>query len=183
MNSNKKSYMQLYFEQLECQRNEFYYQIVKRVENPWKRPLPDKWSVGETIFHLYLMIRLVKRFSVIYLPIVLPYAHLRKERPYKTEIHNIYEEYSKTKKRPMKAPFVLTPRDKLSTKYDFKNVQHLLNMETNKLKEKLANMEDHVAGQIRYPDPVANYPNIIQSIQLLAIHEQHHFDLTKRYYR
>lgn len=46
----------------------------------------------------------------------------------------------------------------------------------------LDNIDQDVAGQIYYPDPVAAYPNLVQCVRLLAIHEQHHFTITKKYY-
>lgn len=58
-----------------------------------------------------------------------------------------------------------------------------LDLETSRLQKKLENMDQDIAGQIYYPDPVADHPNLIQSIHLLAIHEQHHFQLTKNYYK
>lgn len=143
--------------------------------------MPDKWSVGETIYHLVLMVRLVRKFSTFYLPVMTLYANLRKARPYKTETYNIYAEYSQMKKRPMKAPFVLMPPKNVSQKYHFTDIQQLLDSETARLKNKLSRMDERVAGQIYYPDPIAHYPNVIQSIHLLAIHEQHHFDLTRKY--
>ncbi|WP_085993279.1 DinB family protein [Oceanobacillus senegalensis] len=177
----KSKYIESYFQLVESQRKVFYGYIDELGEAPWKRPLPEKWSIGESLYHLMLMVRLVRRISIFYFPIMLPYAHFRSSRPYKTKIHNIYEEYNQMKRRPMKAPFLLMPPKNLSQKYQFTDVQELLTIETTKLKEKVINIDERVTGQIRYPDPIAYYPNVIQSIQLLAIHEQHHFDLMKKY--
>ncbi|GAB3049718.1 DinB family protein [Virgibacillus ainsalahensis] len=177
----KSEQMQFYFQLVEDQRNDFFRYIDEKVEDAWERPLTDKWSIGETVYHLVLMVRLVRRVSIFYLPVMQPYAHLRKKRPYQTKSHNIYEEYKQTKKRPMKAPFLLIPPNNLSQKYHFTEVWQLLNTETAKLKEKVAAIDERVAGQIRYPDPIAHYPNVIQSIHLVAIHEQHHFDLAVKY--
>lgn len=172
--------MEVYFQQVEQGRVDFY-RFTEQLNHPWKRPLPDKWSAAETIYHLILMVRFVRRFSAFYVPVMLPYAYLRKSQRYKTEIHNIYEEYKHSKKKPMKAPFVLTPPKNLEQKYQFTQLQEILHNETSKLREMLSSMDEAVAGQIRYPDPIAHYPNIIQSIHLLAINEEHHFKLTEKY--
>jgi len=177
----KNNYIFDYFELLEHQRDDFYRYLDETIKDPWERPLPDKWSVGETVYHLVLLLRLVRRFSGVYLPMMLPYAKLRRNRPYKTNIHNIYQEYTEKKTKPMKAPFVLTPPKNLSQKYHFKDIQQLLDTDTAKWKEKVTQMDEQIAGQIYYPDPVAHYPNVIQSVHLLAIHEQHHFNLVKKY--
>lgn len=172
--------IQSHFQLLESQRNIFF-EKINIVKNPWERPLPDKWSVAETIYHLMLLARLVRRVSIFYLPLMLPYAHLRKTRPYETEIYNIYQKYNQTKKHAMKAPLVLTPPKNLSQKYQFEDIQRLLSAETAGLKVILSKYDEKVAGQIRYPDPIAHYPNVIQSVHLLAIHVQHHFNLLEKY--
>ncbi|MEN2467912.1 DinB family protein [Ornithinibacillus sp. JPR2-1] len=175
------TYIENYFNLVEKQRVIFYQSVSKSNFGLWKRPLPDKWSVGETLYHVYLMVRLVRRFSTIYLPLAKPLARIRKHHPYQTSIHNIYVEYTQKKKGPMKAPYVLTPPKNLNQTYTLLDIQQLLINETNKFKNLVAELEEPVAGHIRYPDPVAHYPNVIQSVHLLAIHEQHHFSLTEGY--
>ncbi len=70
--------MRSYFQLLENHRNQFYKKVVELDINPSERPMPEKWSVMETIYHLILMVRLVRRFSTFYLPLMLPYGHLQK---------------------------------------------------------------------------------------------------------
>lgn len=52
--------------------------------------------------------------------------------------------------------------------------------ETLALQWLVKNIEEDIAGHIRFPDPIAHYPNLIQAIQLLAIHEQHHFKIMEK---
>lgn len=178
----KSRLIKAYFDQLESQRKDFFQYVTNAIDNPWHRPQPEKWSAAETVFHVMLLARLLRKVSVFYLPIMRPYAQFRKTRPYLKEARNIYKEYQESENRPMKAPFVLVPPANLDNKYSMKEIQALLFKETEKLYKQLADIEEPVAGQIRYPDPVADYPNVMQSIHLLAIHENHHFDLTKKYY-
>ncbi len=56
-----------------------------------------------------------------------------------------------------------------------------LEQETDKLKAQVSGVEEAVAGHIYFPDTIAHYPNLIQCVHLLAIHEQHHFDITRKY--
>lgn len=81
----------------------------------------------------------------------------------------------------MPAPFLLKPPTDLAQKTALQEVQDLLDTETNKLKVQLDNIEENIAGQIYFPDPIAHYPNVIQSVHLLAIHEQHHFKIVRKY--
>ena len=174
--------MEKYFRQLDEQRKEFYEDIQLNFDNPWQRPLPDKWSIGETLYHLLLMAKLFRRFSAFYIPPAKPIAHLRKNKPYKTEIHDIYSEYTSTKKKPMKAPSLIKPPDNLEKKWTIDEIRLALDEETKRLKHLVESIDEPIAGHIVFPDPVAYYPNLIQTIHILAIHEAHHFRLTKNYY-
>lgn len=75
----------------------------------------------------------------------------------------------------MKAPWILVPSKKIGYSMDRKELEQLLLNETNEMKVLVKNIEENIAGHIVFFDPIANYPNLIQAIQLLAIHEKHHF--------
>ncbi|WP_096186887.1 DinB family protein [Evansella halocellulosilytica] len=171
-----------HFIKLKQQRDEFYTDDSINFESAWTRTMPEKWSIGETLYHLVLMTRLFRRFSNIYIPIMLPLAFIRKKKPYNIEIHNIYQEFQDKKKKSMNAPFLIKPPSGLEEKWTFSEIKALLKHETDKLMANLNDIEQDLAGQIYYPDPVGKYPNLIQSVQLLAIHEQHHFNILKKYY-
>lgn len=61
-------------------------------------------------------------------------------------------------------------------------LEELLSRETDEIKKLVQNIEENIAGHIVFLDPIAHYPNLIQSIQLLAIHEKHHFMIMKNNY-
>jgi len=178
----KSERMKMYFNQLRTQREAFYNEKHLHFDDGWIRPIPEKWSIGETLYHLVLMTRFFRRVSNFYLPIMLPVAYVRKRKPYPSETYNIYTEYNQKKNRAMKAPSVINPIGGIERKWNITEVQWFLEYETQKLYSLLKFIHDDVAGNIYYPDPIAHHPNLIQSIHLLAIHEQHHFDLTKKYY-
>ena len=176
----KSNDMEKYFTILKQQRGVFYQDW--NFNQAWERPLSDKWSIGETLYHLLLMVRLFRRFSTFYIPIMIPLGYLRKKRPYKTKSNNIYEEYKQNKNRPMNAPPLIIPPSGLAKKWNISEIMWQLDYETERLQSFINSIDQDVAGQIYYPDPIAHYPNLIQSIHLLAVHEQHHFQLTKKYY-
>ncbi|MFA1819744.1 DinB family protein [Virgibacillus oceani] len=178
----KSDKMRIYFDQLKIQRESFYNKTYLNFDEGWIRPLPDKWSIGETLYHLVLMTKFFRRLSNFYIPIMLPVAYARKKKPYATETYNIYAEYHQKKRRAMKAPSVINPPAGLERKWNITEVQWFLEYETQKLYSLLKFIDEDVAGNINYPDPIAHNPNLIQSIHLLAIHEHHHFDLTRKYY-
>lgn len=66
---------------------------------------------------------------------------------------------------------------------DGKELERLLVNETNAIKVCVQNIEENIAGHIVFLDPIAKYPNLIQAIQLLAIHENHHFLIIENIYK
>lgn len=66
---------------------------------------------------------------------------------------------------------------------DVKELERLLLNETNEIKALVKNIEEDIAGHIVFLDPIAKYPNLIQAIQLLAIHEKHHFIIIENNYK
>ncbi|MDX8047691.1 DinB family protein [Gracilibacillus sp. S3-1-1] len=179
----KSHHMQAHFQKLYVQRDEMEQKLVAFKGMEWERPLQDKWSWGETYYHLYLMLKNFRRLSKVYIPLTTPVAALRKSKPFTTHSPNIYEAYQAKKKKPMKAPFIIMPPKEIANNVSFDWLIEELNQETNQLEEIVATVPDDIAGHIRFPDPLANNPNLIQSIDLLGIHEKHHFLICDKYYR
>ncbi|TSB45543.1 DinB family protein [Alkalicoccobacillus porphyridii] len=181
MSEMKSGMMLIYFNQLSDQRETFLSSVVEK--DVWQRPLPEKWSIGETMYHLLLLLKRFRQINVGYLHLAKPLAHLNRQKSFKTESENIYEHYQQHHSRAMKAPPFIKPPSKLQEKITYKDMITELNVETRKLKSMLSNIDENIAGHIRYPDPPAHYPNLIQAIHLLVIHEQHHFKLCETYYK
>lgn len=178
----KSKYMKNYFTVIYEQREEFANELKNLENKEWERPQEDKWSIGETYYHLYLMIKLFRQLNKTFLPIAKPVAKLRSGKSYKLQSEDIFTEYNEKHNKPMKAPFVLMPPKDVKEKISFKWLLSELDIETRYLEKMLSNISDNVAGHIRYPDPIAHYPNLIQCINILGIHEKRHFLLCKKYY-
>lgn len=170
-----------HFKLLKQQRKDFYSHSYESVEDPWKSLAPGKWSMGQTLYHLVLMVQVFRIFSKIYIPVMRPFACLFRNKAYKKTIRDIYGDYQQDNQKVMSAPFLIVPPNNLEEKYSIREIRKLLESETEQLMQELNEVEQSLAGHIRYPDPVADYPNLIQCIHLLAIHEQHHFELAKKY--
>ncbi|MRG85969.1 DinB family protein [Salinibacillus xinjiangensis] len=172
--------IQHHFSTLERQRQMLFPQLnTLSNEQLWSRPAKEKWGVGESIYHLYLMMKLVKHAATLTIPSMKLYSRFVKDKPFPRETYDIYQEYKEKKKKGMKAPFVLNPPQRIRYRLDFKELHQLLMKETEKVKSKVERIDEDIAGHIVFFDPVAHYPNLIQVIHLLAIHEQHHFSIIK----
>ncbi|QED47767.1 DinB family protein [Cytobacillus dafuensis] len=172
-----------HFQTLSQQRSLFTHEIqFLSQEKLWNRKEDGKWSIGEHLYHLYLITRMLKvatKFSLV----LIPFAKMKRNKPFSTEIHDIYAEYKEKKGRGMKAPSILIPPKKIRYSMDMKELEQLLLNETNNLKALVKNIEEDIAGHIVFFDPIAKYPNLIQAIQLLAIHEKHHFTIIENNYK
>lgn len=86
--------MEKHFTALLQERNRIFPQITKlTVEELWFRPSENKWSIGEILYHIYLLIRVFKKASIVFIPLTYPIAVLRKNKAYKTTSIDIYQQY------------------------------------------------------------------------------------------
>src|SRR5699024_11204101 len=93
-----------HFQVLQKQREDFFEDEQVQFKDLWTRPLAEKWSVGESLYHLFLMLIVFRRFAVVYIPIMKPFAAIRNNKQYPTSIHDIYQAYTAKHHRGMSAP-------------------------------------------------------------------------------
>ncbi len=179
----KSVYMKDHFQKIYKQREAMIEELTHFQSKEWIRPYEDKWSWGETYYHLYLMIKWFRRVSKVYVPLARPVGTLRKDKPYETCSFDVYARYKEKNKKPMKAPFILIPPEYKKINVSFDWLLEEIEKETKLLESVVSNISDDEAGHIRFLDPLANNPNLIQGIDLLGIHERHHFLLCQKYYR
>lgn len=158
------------FDALEVLRDE-YFKTDEFNGEIYRRVQADKWSIGEVIYHCYLLLKLTRLASEFYLPAS---RFLIKVSRFKAEEHNgkmdnIYAGPT------MKAPKILEPD--MDIRYSKGELRLMLEEETGKLKKMVQDLSDDEAYTIRYPDPVPDYPNVVQTVRLLLIHEKHHYDV------
>ncbi|MBE9915942.1 DinB family protein [Paenibacillus donghaensis] len=171
-----------HFQTLTEQRIQFLINIpYLSQEKLWNRNEEGRWSVGEHVYHLYLIMRMVKIATKWSFGLI-PYAKMKRNKPFATEIHDIYTEFKEKKGRGMKAPWILIPPKKIRYAMDGRELVQLLLKETIEMRALVGNIEEDIAGHIVFLDPIAKYPNLIQAVQLLAIHEMHHFKMIEKYY-
>ncbi|PEA55443.1 hypothetical protein CON64_08645 [Bacillus pseudomycoides] len=170
-----------HFQTLQQQRHCFF-QKVQGISNEqlWQQK-EGKWSIGEHLYHLYLITRMLKVATKLSF-VLIPYAKMRRKKTFHNQIHDIYAEYKEKHGKGMKAPFILVPPKKVIHTLNKEELMRLLLNETNRLRELVENIEEDIAGHIIFFDPLASYPNLIQGIQLLVIHEEHHYKIIEKYY-
>src|SRR5699024_12820306 len=83
-----------HFQVLQKQREDFFEDEQVQFKDIWARPLAEKWYVGESLYHLLLMLKVFRRFSVVYIQIMKPVAAIRIYIQYPTTIHDITQAYT-----------------------------------------------------------------------------------------
>ena len=158
------------FEELEALRNH-YFSTKEFNGDIYKRAVADKWSIGEVIYHCYLLLRFTRQFSQIYLPAARAAIKIGgiKAGEHNGHMDNIYAGPT------MKAPKILEPD--MERRYSKGELRLMLEEETEKLKVLVEDLTDTEAYTIRYPDPVPDYPNVVQAIKVGLIHEKHHYNV------
>lgn len=156
------------FKELDAVRNQYFSSEIFN-GNIYKRAEADKWSVGEVVYHCYLLLKLTRLVSEIYLPAS---KMIRRIGGFKVKVihdtmDNIYAGQT------MNAPRILNPS--MKREYSKGELRLMLESETEKILNIVRRLNNDDRLWIRYPDPVPGYPNVIQTIMLLKIHEMHHY--------
>ncbi len=168
----QRKHIEEYLSVLEAQRRSVFAQVEGiSTERLWRRPPSGKWSAGEHQEHLLKTIRLFRRTFRVLIPFSLPIARSLRSSPYTATVPDVFEG------RPTKAPFVIAPRHRKEPK-DYLLLSSLkqdLEQERVRLKQLFADLDDEVAGHIKMWGGSLGWINLLQELQTLVFHEEHHF--------
>ena len=142
-------------------------------EAVWARPEAERWSIGENLQHLKKMMGLFRRVSRVALVMERPLARVRHGRPFPIQARNVFSG------RARRAPFPIRPRRPATAQTSTALMQDL-ERETHELMRLLRGEEEAVLGHVWLWDPVMGRQNLIQVVHLLALPEEHHFDILRR---
>ena len=159
------------FDELEALRNE-YFKTPEFNGEIYRRKVPDKWSIEEVLYHCYLLLKYTRMASEVYLPAGRLGLKLSCSRP---KIYNDYMNNIYAGDEPMPAPRMLIP--KVNNDYSKGELRLMLEQETSKMKKLVSKLSKDEAYWITYPDLVPRYPNVVQTVKLLKIHEAHHYNV------
>jgi len=138
----------------------------------WHRPAPKEWSIGEILDHNYLL------FASTY-PIVAWvwklngwYGRLRRKRPYKTEIEDLY----RSPKFPHWVGFMWTPRFNSRKPVPFDGLKSELRTLHRRVREFYEGRDEDVLGNLYLYDPLFGWCNLIVTLRIGIYHDQLHYD-------
>lgn len=169
----KSELIENYFLTIKQQREEIFRRLEDLTpEHLWQRPSAGRWSCGEWLEHLYRILRVQRLGIRIYIPLAFPFAYLFRDRPYATQAPDLYTE--KPESMPGPAFPGLNPKHRSNNPIPLEQLKNKLFRETAALKKSL-DMEEAIAGQIRFWDGPYGWINLIQTVQIIGFHEANDF--------
>jgi len=138
----------------------------------WERPAPKEWSIGEILDHNYLLF-------ASFLPMVKWmwnlsgwYGRLRRKRPYKTEIEDLY----RSPKFPQWVGFLWTPRRNIRKPVSLEALKSESRILHAKVRQFYDGKDEDVLGNLYLYDPLFGWCNLIVTLRIGVYHDQLHYD-------
>jgi hypothetical protein len=141
-------------------------------EKIWQRPAPKEWCIGEILSH-------TARFFDSFLPwlrlmwtLLGWYGRLRRQRPYRVEIENVYQRPS----FPMWTGFLWTPRHNPKTPVPLAVLEAEVTSAHSRVRAFYRGKDVDVLGNIHAYDPAVGVVNLITALKVGIDHDQLHYD-------
>ncbi|MFO7698735.1 MAG: DinB family protein [Anaerolineae bacterium] len=137
----------------------------------WQRPAPGEWSSGEILSH-------TERFFSSFLPglrlmwsLLGWYGRLRRERPFKTQIENVY----KRPNFPMWTGFLWKPRHTPEKPVSLATLVSEIEAAHERVHAFYAGKDLAVLGNVHAYDPAIGVVNLITALKVGIDHDQLHY--------
>ena len=138
----------------------------------WQRPAPKEWSIGEILDHNYLLFASMHPALQWLWKLNGWYGRLQRNRPYKTEIEDLY----RSPKFPHWVGFLWTPRHNTRKPVSLEVLQSELRNLHAKVHQFYAGKDEDVLGNLYLYDPVFGWCNLIVTLRIGLYHDQLHYD-------
>jgi hypothetical protein len=138
----------------------------------WQRPAAGEWSIGEIIDHNILL--LASAFPLFRLAWTFQgwYGRLRRQRPYPTEIDDVYRREG----FPMSVGFLWTPRHNARKPLPLAQLREKNRAMHARVRAFYTGKEEDVLGNIYQFDPAIGWLNLVTALRVGIYHDQLHFD-------
>lgn len=142
----------------------------------WARPNPKKWSAGEHLDHTRVLNRSFRRLFAAAWPVLAPWARRRADRPYASDIDDVYERPS----MPLWVGFLWPPQRTPERPARLAELQRALQDEHEAIERVYADKPEPVLGHVVVWDPAIGRLNLIQGLRVGVHHDLHHYRIVRR---
>lgn len=169
-----------YLELMEAQREAVFRDLANvSMSDLWNRPQPGKWSAGEHLDHTRVLNRFFRRVIRGLWPFFLPIAKLRSQRPYATEIDDIYQRPN----MPSRVGVLWPPHYGPDRLVSLGTLQGALAEEHQRIAEFFRDKDERLLGNAYLWDPPIGWLNLIQALRVGIHHDEHHYVSVRRVLR
>lgn len=151
-------------------------------ERLWARPASKKWSPGEHLDHTRVLNRSFRRLLTLAWPVVspwptlLPWARRRLERPYPTDIDDVYQRPS----MPSWVGFLWPPKRTPSRPASLAELERALAAEHEAIERFYVGKPEPLLGHVSVWDPAIGRLSLVQVLRVGVHHDQHHYTAVRR---
>ena len=151
-------------------------------ERLWVRPAPKKWSPGEHLDHTRVLNRSFRVLLTLAWPIVSPWPALlpggrrRLERPYPTDIDDVYRRPS----MPSWVGFLWPPKRTPSRPAPLAELEWALADEHGAIERFFAGKPERLLGHLSLWDPAIGRLRLVQVLRVGVHHDPHQFAAVRR---
>jgi hypothetical protein len=137
----------------------------------WQRPAPREWSIGEILDHNYLLF--ASMYPVLqWLWKLSWYGRLRRNRPYQTEIEDLY----RSPRFPHWVGFLWTPRHNTRKPVALETLNRGTQTLHSAFRRFYQDKDEDVLGNLYLYDPFFGWCNLIVTLRISIYHDQLHYD-------
>lgn len=171
--SDRLAIIDQYLKLLDAQRESAFAALDGLTDSQlWQRPAPKEWSIGEILDHNYLLFASTYPAVEWIWKLNSWYGRLRRKRPYKTEIEDLY----RSPKFPQWVGFLWTPRYNTRKPVSFDQLKvELRTLHTN-VRKFYEGKDEDVLGNLYLYDPLFGWCNLIVTLRIGIYHDQLHYD-------
>lgn len=137
----------------------------------WLRPGPRDWSIGQNLDHAWIVLRSFRRFFSAAWPAMLPLAHLRGNRPYQTEIDDVYARPG----FPLGVGWMWPPRHSAEHPAPLSTLKEAIEAEHHRVHLFYEGKDERLLGHTILWDPAIGVLNLVQALHVGVHHDAHHF--------
>lgn len=137
----------------------------------WQRPGPQDWSIGENLDHAWIVLRSFRRLFSAAWPILRPFARLKGDRPYPTEIDDVYARPG----FPLNVGWMWPPRHSAARPAPLAVLKEAMEVEHHRVRLFYEDKDERLLGHAVLWDPAIGVLNLVQALHVGVHHDAHHF--------
>lgn len=141
-------------------------------ERLWRRPGPKDWSIGENLDHMGRVYASFLPFFRLSWALLLPLAKLRRKRPYRVEIDNVYHRPA----FPQNVGALWPSRYNAARPAALEMLRAGVEQIHRQTRAFYAGKDPDLLGHVALWDPAIGTVNLIQALRVGVYHDEVHID-------